>query len=288
MISLSDTYWKHLISIMSNLPAVTNDRPRLPIELCEQVIDYASDGRHLLSTRTVLACCLTCRSWLPRGQYRLYQYIDIYTSTKLQSVNAALQSRRSLFPLVRYLWVRTDNPDEEKDCIPALSITLFFPRPLKNLRTLHFDNISLISTHSYFFRALPLHTSVTTLSLVRVSFSMGSQLTRLIRCFPSLSMLNVRWVTFAYDNTDTFSAVGMPRNKISSLSQFQFSGHARHLESMITLDIPVAIRNVENVLVSTKIVDAAVSRAIIRCGPCLFHLTLGCSYSTQYPDPFGE
>ncbi|KAK7690727.1 hypothetical protein QCA50_005826 [Cerrena zonata] len=285
-------YENHLESIMSQLvPVDTNLGPLLPIELCERVIDWIANDWDGL---TLCACSLTCQAWLPRSRHRLYERIELktwnilsrpaeaitYLPTRLQRLTATLRAHRILSGYVRRLTIDPSYPSmesfpdhQERDGISALCISLFFPRPLKNLRELHLGWMSLALTHAQFFRALALHKTVTTLSIVRISFAMGSQLARLIHCFPALVNLRVEGIDITFDDHNTLSPLPKSQHKIPPLSTLRFSGDSRHFESLLTLAIPKSIETVHSMYIEC-FGSAAVSMAVARCGASLIDLDL--------------
>lgn len=169
----------------------------------------------------------------------------------------------------------------------ALSISLFFPYPLKNLKELHLGWMSLALTHSQFFRALALHTSVTTLSIVRVSFAMGTQIARLIHCFPALSNLRVEEIDITFDDHNTLAPVSKSQRRIPRLSTFRFSGDAKHFESLMTLAIPFSIETVRYMHIEC-LGFAGISIAVARSGSSLVDLHLILESQGTTPSSLGQ
>ena len=299
------SYTNHLESIMSRLGPVDDRGPRVPIELCERVIDWIGndwDGSSLC------ACSLTCHAWLPRSRHRLYERIELktwtmmsqpessksYIPTRLQRLVSTFRAHRILYGYVRYLSIDPSHTTMgsfpqygERDNVSALCVSLFFPYPLRNLKELHLKWLSLALTHSQFFRALSLHTSVTTLSVVRVSFAMSSQVARLIHCFPALSTLHVEDIDVIYNDNNTLNPTRKSEKRIPRLSTLKYVGEARHFEGLVKLALPVSLETVRSLEIRCW-GFAAISTAIARAGSSLVNFVLETEFhETTTPSPFG-
>lgn len=131
-------------------PSWTMENSRLPIEVCERVIDecfyfrqdwYSSD-RYM----TLRACALTCSQWLPRSQYNLYHKLDFKDSKTTGSIVDTFTARPELAEHVRVIDIwpnRRYVPLTQVLSLPALkkcqglemnigSLTSFPPRYVQN------------------------------------------------------------------------------------------------------------------------------------------------------------
>ncbi|KAH9925748.1 uncharacterized protein B0H18DRAFT_365769 [Fomitopsis serialis] len=70
--------------------AYASDTPHIPLEICEHIIDCVAKGRNrpfsrdeALCIATLLACCLTCKAWLPRSRFQLYSQLSLNSRGRL-------------------------------------------------------------------------------------------------------------------------------------------------------------------------------------------------------------
>lgn len=80
----------------------TMENSRLPIEVCERVIDECLhlDWPH---HETLGACALTCSQWLPRSRYNLYHELRLQVSKKASSIVDTFTARPELAEHVRVI-----------------------------------------------------------------------------------------------------------------------------------------------------------------------------------------
>lgn len=81
------------------------ENSRLPIEICERVIDECFDLGNFYKHKTLQACALTCSVWLPRSQYNLYREVYLHdsgqTSKRAAWVVESLKTKPELAAHVR-------------------------------------------------------------------------------------------------------------------------------------------------------------------------------------------
>lgn len=70
----------------------------VPLEISEAIIDLHKEDRD-----TLIACALTCRSWLPRSRYHLFKSIHCRRPQSIQSLAKTLTSFRHIDGLVKVL-----------------------------------------------------------------------------------------------------------------------------------------------------------------------------------------
>lgn len=82
----------------------TMENSRLPIEVCERVIDecFYFDWRPDRN-ETLRACALTCSAWLPRSRYNLYHELRVRDSKSAGSIVDTLTARSELAEHVRVI-----------------------------------------------------------------------------------------------------------------------------------------------------------------------------------------
>ncbi|OJT15192.1 hypothetical protein TRAPUB_8244 [Trametes pubescens] len=105
------------------LPAVNSnnydemDQCRLPVEVCERIIDsisYGLSGSHFPSyLRDLRACALTCRNWLPRSHLNLYRCVWFQERGQLERVSQTIADHPFLGVFVQELFL--GNPDPRRD-----------------------------------------------------------------------------------------------------------------------------------------------------------------------------
>ncbi|CAL1710263.1 unnamed protein product [Somion occarium] len=176
---------KSLEGFRSSLPC-----PSLPIEVWEYVLDelyqaflpkYFKSERQWM--KTLCACCLTCRAWLPHARYHLYNKL-------------ILESRRRTHSLVQSLQIH--GPDNAR-LIQHLTLNLcrgaqeFAPLLLiryPNLTHLTLLNLRVPKLHVQFFKIIRLLTSVQSLCVMANQITV-TQLIRLVQSFDRVARLTV-------------------------------------------------------------------------------------------------
>lgn len=86
----------------------TMENSRLPIEVCERVIDECFYFDWRPDRKTLRACALTCSDWLPRSRYNLYHGLYLKDSKSAGSIVDTLTGRPELAEHVRLIniWPR--------------------------------------------------------------------------------------------------------------------------------------------------------------------------------------
>ncbi len=91
------------------LPSPVKAEPRLPIEVCERVIEAVYDDLYLFvstSLATLSRCALVCRAWRPRAQRILFEYVLLRDKDVLYRFAALLDASPELGTYVRTLELR--------------------------------------------------------------------------------------------------------------------------------------------------------------------------------------
>lgn len=183
--------------------------PQLSTGIWEQVIDSIPifnglgdiSDHYEISSSTLQACCLVCRSWLPRSQLRLLTRVMLSTShqfqvflTKLtrspslgQGVKTLIITRRFLSPL------HSTTPELEpvgyQNWIYTAVATL--PSFLTKLETLQFR--ALHTMHPIFIVLTSQFKSIRHLQLFNLSQQSFSEYVQLVNRFPQLQALSIEY-----------------------------------------------------------------------------------------------
>ncbi|RDX43215.1 hypothetical protein OH76DRAFT_1488014 [Lentinus brumalis] len=91
------------------LPSPVKVDPRLPIEVCERVIEAVYDSRYTLvstSLATLSGCALVCRAWRPRAQRVLFEFVLLRDKDTLYCFAELLDASPELGTYVRTLAFR--------------------------------------------------------------------------------------------------------------------------------------------------------------------------------------
>ncbi|TFK79049.1 hypothetical protein K466DRAFT_606440, partial [Polyporus arcularius HHB13444] len=91
------------------LPSPGKAEPRLPIEVCERVIEAVYDGRYEFvstSLATLSSCALVCRAWRPRAQRVLFEFVLLRDKDTLYRIAQLLDASPELGSYVRTLALR--------------------------------------------------------------------------------------------------------------------------------------------------------------------------------------
>lgn len=99
----------------------TMENSRLPIEVCERIIDECSDFDWIDCPNTLRACALTCSQWLPRSQYNLYHELGLEDSEAAGSIVDTFTARPELAEHVRVIGIWPS------DCYVPLTQLLSLP-----------------------------------------------------------------------------------------------------------------------------------------------------------------
>lgn len=129
-------------------------RPRLPIELCERVFDMLRkpvlwDDDEI--RRTLQACSLVCRAWVPRCRFYLCQRIYISSADDLQRVSTLLYSSDRFAAQVMFVEIRGGGPNQSW----ISSVPLRLPK-LPSLEELILSGIDFSQQHCRFHQCLSL------------------------------------------------------------------------------------------------------------------------------------
>ncbi|KAK7684925.1 hypothetical protein QCA50_011760 [Cerrena zonata] len=170
-------------------------RPRLPIEICEYVIDWAS-AQHQAPfpyyshyQETLCACTLVCRSWRPRARMYLFTEVDI-SSKNLPGFAGILRKEPYLSSCMNELVILCDT-------LKPIS-SLFITQKLQNLKILRIYDLDLGREHTWLPRSAACR-SVKDLVLWKLEERKVSRFIRFLNSFHSLDTLEI---DFAYKSLE--------------------------------------------------------------------------------------
>lgn len=196
------------------LPSHTQADLRLPIEVCERVIETVFDDRyHLVSDAlTVLcSCALVCRAWRPRAQNVLFEYVRLRDKDALYRFVALLDASPVLGTYVRRLALRgylhvPYSPavlflTALRGRLTNLSHVLVqelqsyekFARPLPKGQ----KELPYLPFHRYFPSLLASISDICILELVQVKFPSFGDFARFLSALPNLKDLHCQFVSWA-------------------------------------------------------------------------------------------
>ncbi|KAI0926564.1 hypothetical protein AcW1_002478 [Taiwanofungus camphoratus] len=190
--------------------------PAFPTEIYERIIDFLWSDR-----RSLLACALTCRAWLPRSRYILFYCTELWNSDQIRRFCSLVDASPYLAYLVRELNICP---------YPLAQFKLFevFPSALagkllsvESLRIggAHRPKLHLYPISQHFATLMSQFTSVSTLTLGNMEFSSVTDFGRLVCSLPCLSNLTcgmLSWTTNQY-NPLALGHSG-PRRKLKHLT----------------------------------------------------------------------
>ncbi|EKM51970.1 uncharacterized protein PHACADRAFT_150846 [Phanerochaete carnosa HHB-10118-sp] len=259
---------------------------RLPIELCEQVIDYVAGYYDLdQSIKTLLACALTCRFWVPRVRRHLYRFA-VVAKTKEQF--ASLLKRMETQPGFRDIRVLDVGYDRDPIQAHAQTWMSTVPDPLTrglvHVRCLRLACVPPI-VHRSFYVMLAHFRALTGVLLYGCHFERFTDFARLVLSFRTLSQLylsKVDWPASSKARRGVRACKGMvrmPRLRLEILN--------------MTLSAPYVVADAMNWLLHTSsgstlhtvsidfpavepqaLVPNAAAQLIRACGPTLRSLRL--------------
>ena len=217
------------------------DDSRLPIELCERIIDLggrsAREDGTVVDYPTLRSCALVCCAWLPRARYNLFYRVVLRTaasverflSTALVTRSAATSSHQDLHDIhVRELelglprWEAKENwPKlEDQPSVAALCL-LSASRELAmgpgGLTTLVLSRMQWVYPRRHLAGLMAPFRGVQTLELYYVRFPAPGDLAHVLWALPSLVVLRCVAVYLQYARRPAEEADGaMPRCRCSA------------------------------------------------------------------------
>ncbi|RDX49083.1 hypothetical protein OH76DRAFT_1403985 [Lentinus brumalis] len=196
------------------LPSPVEAKPRLPIEVCERVIEevYDKDYRFVsTSLATLSSCALVCRAWRPRAQRVLFQYVLLRDKDALYRFAELLDASPELGTYVHTLELRGHL---HVPYSPAVLFLTALRGRLTNLVELYMHGfedakkaanplpeaekeLPFLPIHRYFPSLLTSISHIRRLDLVDVRFPSFGDFARFLSALPNLKKLFCYLVSWA-------------------------------------------------------------------------------------------
>lgn len=211
---------------MESQTTVTGQGQRLPTEVCERIIGHIGNTSvHRFAPRirfnsfqpTLYACCLTCRAWVPRCRYHLYESIELRDQLGLVRLLSSLACNPSNGVYVLALEIVGQDTSGGFSWLYRALTAL--PKYFKSLQRIKFTHLDLYNLHPQFFRLCSQFKSVTVLQLHVVTFDTVVDLGRLAVAFPNLAQLVCSSASWSkpYDLGKGFRGITSSKLHISSI-----------------------------------------------------------------------
>lgn len=160
--------------------------PRLPTEVCEQILDVTPRSGDLGR------CALVCRSWLPRSRLRLYYRIELDGNLQTLRLITAFETSPDLGRLVNILQLPKSTARKGSDASKPSNNWIYkavstLPRYLTCLEALHFYDLPQL--HSIFPVLCSKFTSIKQLEIVHPQNWSFCDVARMVNMFPHLQHL---------------------------------------------------------------------------------------------------
>ncbi|KAL4249398.1 hypothetical protein ABKN59_007988 [Abortiporus biennis] len=254
------------------ISTILEGRKRLPIEICERIIDIAleitpemlsSAGGMVDRKYTALSCALVCRDWRWRARYHIAQAIYII------SPEGILQERER-----RGQWNTTSRPhlwiDAEES--PISCVPVMMSAAITKIKTFTIVSYSHNKIHPKAIHLFSIARQLTTLRLVMFEFQDIHALLSLLVKFPNLRRLyfEIAWI----DKSEQLIEVDTA-NKFPVESRFKRISLSKLVISRIgDTDTPAELNILTYLLYSTSSPTTLVSIDISGCKAYQNHLAL--------------
>ncbi|KAH9916511.1 uncharacterized protein B0H18DRAFT_939180 [Fomitopsis serialis] len=173
--------------------------PRLPVEVCERIIDHIAMGWHIQYTSapsdphlfTLTSCALVCQDWYFLTWYYLRQRIHLRDRKDVLSLSRTLRAKPRLREVVQQVVISGASPGK-RQAIPHLgTFAAMLAGKTPMLSTFIIEDaewtIGLVRTEDIDYLAA--FSSIDTLILRHVTLSSVTQLSRLVSALPGLVTL---------------------------------------------------------------------------------------------------
>lgn len=172
------------------------DRPRVPVEAAEHIIDFLA-----LDVKTLRSCALVCRLWNPRSRFRLFYSIAVCPKSHRtpDALLCLFRSRPEVPAMVHSMTVHYQifaDSVVRQPSIHDVAVIVLLPY-LPHLTQWRFRGCQYSSVHrndpfvlrSKALMCLAWYSCSTTLRLEYLRFSRGD-LSKIMSCFPQLQHLD--------------------------------------------------------------------------------------------------
>ncbi|KZT06094.1 uncharacterized protein LAESUDRAFT_197771 [Laetiporus sulphureus 93-53] len=183
----------------SAAPPVNDPQPRLPLEICERIIDHLDPDWYAGERQTLLNCALICRGWYAESRAVLFEEPELRTWKQAVACVTSLKQIPLLAARVRQLRIGHHSDSETVVTGAELaSILVMLAEKLPNLARLAFSHVSFehCSMRVLAFWSLHEFSHITSLWLLSVTLPSASPFVQVICSFPHLQDLycyDLRW-----------------------------------------------------------------------------------------------
>ncbi|TCD63536.1 hypothetical protein EIP91_005306 [Steccherinum ochraceum] len=173
----------------------------LPPELVDQTIDHLWDD-----DKTLQACSLTCRAWVPSSRLHLFRTIRVRNADDCRSLNVLIDTSPIIARCIRKLTVSADYrgvgaDDRGLEDDAWVNATVLFLHKLKRVHTLALSRVrwnSLTPETRHAFTSV--FQTVSTLLLFEVRFYASADVLCFLSTFPELCELYFHGVSWAHES----------------------------------------------------------------------------------------
>lgn len=181
-------------------PLIPGHIPRLPVEVCERIIDYVNASfvgfNHETDKdrqETLSACALTCRDWRPRSQLHLYHFLVLDDPRQFERFTDTLRHNSDL---ATYICDMSFRGNREGKSFPSgiehwTSLVSLHLNSLPNLDRISLKWCDWRNLHPSFFVMVSSVTNITRLWLAGVKVRTSRELVYFIHSFPNVAELRV-------------------------------------------------------------------------------------------------
>ncbi|KAI0745080.1 hypothetical protein C8Q76DRAFT_702435 [Earliella scabrosa] len=216
---------------------------RLPIELCERIIDFASINplygtdydQAPIDYPTLLACVLVCQAWHPRARHNLFSRVVVRSCKALQLFLLASEAGARADELELTLPLAIDDPSldldhpggdtshKNKERIGASLASPAFTAAVRSVTLLTLSDSEWLYPRTYITIFGSSFSSLRTLDLYRVTFPTAGDLARLLWSFRTPQTLECTEVNVEFGRMSTLplpsgSSPGRSSRRESQLS----------------------------------------------------------------------
>jgi len=182
----------------------------IPYELVDQIIDHLCNDPKSLN-----ACALTARSWVPSTRYHRFQSIRFHSAKKIDTFHQLSQDAPGILPYYQEAII-CDN----SGCVPAsiLEAAAKACLTLPNLERIKFNNRIYASTPRVVTILSPIVAKITTLNLSGTFLASSNDFWPLICSFPNLHTVQACGVTFGSMEETAFLPIKTYEPPITTLA----------------------------------------------------------------------
>ena len=182
----------------------------IPPELIDQIIDYLYND-----SKSLNACALAARDWLPSTRYHRFRSIRFYSAKKIESFHQFSRDAPAILPYYQEA-VICDNSGYVPASILEAAANACLTLP--NLERIKFNNRTRASTPRVLTILSPIASKITTLNLSGTFFASSNDFWPLICSFPNLNTVQACGVTFRSTEETAFIPVNTYEPPITTFS----------------------------------------------------------------------